>query len=278
MKNILILTFLFFLSCKQSSEGSKKKSVSVQGDPIYQESVFSFYDHLYPKLEQYCATCHKSSQTPYLASNDVTLAHDAIILNGKVDANNALNSRLYLRAKIDRHNCDAFDCDIVADEIAAGLEEWLLKIDQRLLKPRGVLSQSLQISSGEDVSTDFNSESIPGKKISLQIPSAALPGGANLSLEIYTHEEHLPEMYLVKNVELTSGDEPLAFSGLRIHINDTLDPLENKFLTLTGIVLANESKMISNPNGTFKMTQTGTIDGPESDSVSISFERLQIYK
>ncbi len=278
LKNLIVLFLLF--SCNQSGTKVETKTVigDVVGDEEYIDSVYSFYDHLYPTLRSYCLNCHADGQTPYIASNDAVEAHDSIISGAKIDINSLENSRLYLRAKVDRHNCDEFDCDAVAAEILAGLTEWRKNIKESLLRPKGIISSSARISEGEEITANFNDENITGRKVSIAYQSEQIEGGLEITLEIFEDEELFPDLYLIKNITLESKDSAVAYSGLRVHINENFDPLQNKFLTLTGVILPNSNKVISNPGSQEKTSQMSIQSGSSQDQISISFERLQIYR
>ncbi|KPJ93142.1 MAG: hypothetical protein AMJ55_08675 [Gammaproteobacteria bacterium SG8_15] len=97
-------------------------------DPIVLETSAEqtqiFRTNLYePILRVYCSNCHSESapqaqrQTPYFAQitnpdqpgvvlgADVDTAYAAIVDNRKIDINDPLNSRIYLRLAQDSHNC-----------------------------------------------------------------------------------------------------------------------------------------------------------------------------
>lgn len=87
-----------------------------------------FEQTLFPPLRDsanFCVNCHGSFAQPLFAVENVTDAYNAVVSQQKVDLNNPANSRIYLRASADRHNCggDA-SCDAIAATFLAAITDW----------------------------------------------------------------------------------------------------------------------------------------------------------
>ncbi len=90
--------------------------------------VAAFEQFLHPVLADvanFCVGCHGVAQIPTFAVADVMTAYNAIVSQQKVNLDNPMLSRVYLRPAVDRHNCggDAV-CDMIAAAILTGIEGW----------------------------------------------------------------------------------------------------------------------------------------------------------
>ncbi len=83
---------------------------------------------LYPKLRDqanFCVVCHGVIQDPAFAVADVAVAHNTVVSQQKVNLSNPALSRIYLRAKNDRHNCGGVaNCDLIAADFLAAIQDW----------------------------------------------------------------------------------------------------------------------------------------------------------
>lgn len=104
----------------------------VDPDPPVDEpeltDVQVFEQTLFPVLRDpnnFCAGCHGSVQVPLFAVAEVMDAYNALVSQQKVDLQNPANSRIYLRAAEDRHNCGGADsCDLIAAALLAAINDW----------------------------------------------------------------------------------------------------------------------------------------------------------
>ena len=72
--------------------------------------VQAFELFLHPVLvdaNNFCVGCHGVATIPAFAVADVQAAYNTVVSQQKVDLNNPMNSRLFLRPAVDRHNCAA---------------------------------------------------------------------------------------------------------------------------------------------------------------------------
>ncbi|MEM9742331.1 MAG: LamG domain-containing protein [Pseudomonadota bacterium] len=97
-------------------------------DPMPLTDKMLFEQTLFPEVRDpanFCAGCHGSFQIPLFAVDNLDDAYAALVTQQKVDLSVPGNSRVYLRAAIDRHNCGgAATCDVVADKFLAAIETW----------------------------------------------------------------------------------------------------------------------------------------------------------
>ncbi len=105
-------------------------------DPPPMTDVMVFETTLYPLLRDqanFCVNCHGVAQIPTFAVEDVMSAYNVLISQQKVDLDIPANSRIYLRAAEDRHNCGGeASCDQIAATFLAGIQAWA---DQRVVDP-----------------------------------------------------------------------------------------------------------------------------------------------
>lgn len=87
-------------------------------------SLEAFTQTLYPILRDHCQTCHAKTITPFFASADAQIAHDALINTKKVNLDDIPSSRLLARLAADKHNCWSGNCEADAEDIKAALTEW----------------------------------------------------------------------------------------------------------------------------------------------------------
>ncbi len=308
MKFLIIFSLLFgFVSCKPETDLTVTDTGGSNGgvdeptvddipegsDNTYIESVLAFQEHVHPVLRNYCIECHNSNAetpaSPYFADAKIARSHDSIISQGKVNIAKIDNSRLHLRSAADKHNCESFGCPEVAQNILEALKKWEPKLDKRSFKPQGVVSALMKISSStEDITTRLDPEDereLTGKKVELTYTQASLKD-ITISLEIYEDTDKESETYFpryfIKNVTISTGNKPIAYSGLRVHINESFEVSANSLVELTGVVLNNTTEEdISNGIGGTDFTQT--LKKPEEgglseDSIQVSFERLQVFE
>lgn len=92
------------------------------------EDVALFAATLHPLLidpANFCVGCHANLVQPLYAVTDVTSSYSVLISQQKVDVQNPTNSRIYLRAATDRHNCGGVaECDRIAAAFLAAIESW----------------------------------------------------------------------------------------------------------------------------------------------------------
>ncbi|MGI9326783.1 MAG: LamG domain-containing protein [Pseudomonadales bacterium] len=97
-------------------------------DPPEVTDVQLFEQTLFPLLRDpanFCAGCHGAAQIPLFAVADLMDAYTAITTQQKVDLQNPANSRVYLRAAEDRHNCGGIAaCDQIAMAFLAAIQSW----------------------------------------------------------------------------------------------------------------------------------------------------------
>jgi len=306
MKLIFLVLFIVGVnSCKPESEISVMDTTGGSSggdiDPIddipdgadnfYIESVLAFKEHVFPVLRTHCSTCHRSNaetpRPPFFADAKIAKSHDAIIDAGKIIPGSLTKSRLYKRAKEDKHNCETYGCDKLAEEILTVLQRWEPNLDLRSFKPQGVVSTLVKISDGTDVTTDYgiapDTRELAGKKVELKFADKTMDD-ISVFLEIYEDktdndfEGHLPR-YLVKNISIQSKSKPIAFSGIRVHINEGFQANANKLVVLTGVILPETEENITEDVLGQEFTEELTkYDGIELDSIQVSFERLQVFK
>ncbi|WP_455207156.1 LamG domain-containing protein [Kaarinaea lacus] len=129
----------------------------------------SGYDtHIYgPIVSQYCQRCHSEDavqaqrQQPYFADTNLANAFNAVVETRKIDINNPVNSRIYLRLAQDSHNCWS-DCNSDAATMLAAIEAWKTAIINNPSYTPPVVqgtedtvmttSQGLQLDEGQVVS------------------------------------------------------------------------------------------------------------------------------
>ena len=83
---------------------------------------------LYPHLidaQNFCVNCHGVNQDPTFAVSDATVAYNAVTSQQKVNLQNPVLSRIYLRPSEDRHNCGGVTiCDRIAADFLAAIQDW----------------------------------------------------------------------------------------------------------------------------------------------------------
>ncbi len=94
--------------------------------PATDEAIFAAT--LHPMLidpAKGCLGCHATTIVPLFSQADISLSYAATVGQQKVDLNNPANSRIYLRAAFDRHNCggDA-NCDLIAADFLSAIQSW----------------------------------------------------------------------------------------------------------------------------------------------------------
>jgi len=118
-------------------------------DPI-QINDFANLVHT-PYLVRYCQDCHSSqserAQQPYFAEADVNVAFDAV--KPKMNLDDAGNSRLVIRLRVESHNCWAgFSCTQAGDEMQAAIQAFADTITPTQLDAALVNSKALRIPDG----------------------------------------------------------------------------------------------------------------------------------
>lgn len=102
--------------------------------PVMVTDVDLFEQTLFPVLRDqanFCVGCHGVAQIPTFALEDVTAAYNVLISQQKVNLNDPMLSRVYQRPAIDRHICGgAATCDVVAADILAAIDAWVLAAAQ----------------------------------------------------------------------------------------------------------------------------------------------------
>jgi hypothetical protein len=137
-KLIILLLLVFIASCvpmTQTSQSNLKfqdtSSPSLSGSDA-QKSIQAFKTTLYPIVTSMsCVQCHGDAKKyqPYYAISDVDQAWKTILIHAKkVNLEYPETSRIYLRVKVDHHNCltSATDteCDQEAANILAAINKW----------------------------------------------------------------------------------------------------------------------------------------------------------
>ena len=103
-------------------------------DPPALTDVMIFEQTLFPALRDpanFCVGCHGVAQVPTFAVEDVMTAYNVITGQQKVDLQVPANSRVYLRAAQDRHNCGGeATCDQIAATFLTQIEAWSMQAAQ----------------------------------------------------------------------------------------------------------------------------------------------------
>ncbi len=87
-------------------------------------SLASYRTSVYAVSRQYCISCH-TVQFPEHASANAQIAHDVVIDEPLVNFDSPINSRIYKKVKINRHNCGSnANCDMIADRFLQGINAW----------------------------------------------------------------------------------------------------------------------------------------------------------
>ena len=87
-----------------------------------QASYEAFAQTVYPITRSNCVSCHNTQQ-PAHASDDIKIAHDAILSNFKVNFANIPASRMVKKLRDENHNCWG-DCEENAQEMEEAITEW----------------------------------------------------------------------------------------------------------------------------------------------------------
>ncbi len=134
----------------------------VTGDPTVlpqpeAANLTAFEQSLYPYLlgEAKCKACHteQGPGTPAFASADATVASQSLLNFQKVNLAQPDKSRLYLRLKVDQHNCPN-DCDADAVVMLANIEAWAALEGENAPEPEfnplALASASVRFSAQEE--------------------------------------------------------------------------------------------------------------------------------
>ncbi len=136
LNNILAIFYVFILvSCgfKKNNLNFAQTSPRVGAQVVTKaQSIEAFKQTVYPLVKSMnCVECHGDSKKyqPYYAVSDVSQAWETILNDSKkVSLVNPESSRMYLRLKIDHHNClkEARDlnCDDEASTMLAAIQRW----------------------------------------------------------------------------------------------------------------------------------------------------------
>ena len=105
---------------------------------------------VYPLLRQYCSRCHapdaQTPQAPYFAQSDVDAAYAAAL--PKINLDQPLLSRFYVRLKFEFHNCWAGNCDASADAMLQAIQAFANQVPLTQVAPNLVLSKALTMYDG----------------------------------------------------------------------------------------------------------------------------------
>jgi hypothetical protein len=85
-------------------------------------SLAAFEQTVYQITTENCIQCHQNT-SPQHANNNIQLAHDSLLNQGKIDFNNIPNSRMVQRLRTDGHNCWG-NCEDNAQEMESAIEQW----------------------------------------------------------------------------------------------------------------------------------------------------------
>ena len=166
LKNIIVIFYvLSIVSCgiKDSTLKFESKTSPKVGAVVTKaEHIEAFKETVYPLVKSMnCVDCHGDSKKyqPYYAVSDVSQAWDTILNDSKkVNLDDPEASRMYLRLKIDHHNClkEATDlnCDEEASTMLTAIKRWKDLTthvnDNSAFKTDPIVFQSTELSLPEE--------------------------------------------------------------------------------------------------------------------------------
>lgn len=130
--SLLVIITVSFTHCgdpfKQSSALVFENNITTDdGEPPIiggngSPSEIAFRKTVYPITYNYCINCHSSTQ-PLHASRNITIAHNSVIDQVKVNFANIPSSRMVAKLRDENHNCWS-DCETDALQMQLAIEEW----------------------------------------------------------------------------------------------------------------------------------------------------------
>lgn len=122
-------------------------------------SVAAFEQTVYQLTTQHCISCHQNV-SPQHANNNVELAHNSLLDQGKINFNNVPSSRMVQRLRTDGHNCWG-NCEDNAQEMEAAINQWSnLMEDSISYTVEGIVTSQ----------SDFVSNLLSGDSVSTSVP------------------------------------------------------------------------------------------------------------
>lgn len=120
-------------------------------DPPEVTDLMLFEQTLFPLLRDqanFCVGCHGATQAPTFAVEDVMVAYNVLVGQQKVDLQIPENSRVYLRAAVDRHNCGGeVSCDAVATSFLAAIQSWADQVPEQEIPPLAAISATTSFAN-----------------------------------------------------------------------------------------------------------------------------------
>jgi hypothetical protein len=249
----VVVISVLVTSCLFGSKGSKStlkfnntpiSNTSVSGNDK-QKSIEAFKTTVYPLITTMsCVQCHGDSKKyqPYYAVSDVSLAWQSILIDAKkVNLENPETSRIYLRLKIDRHNCltDSADqeCDSEAASLLTAIKRW---------------KDMVKLSSGSAIKTD----PFYFKDTSLSNPDAEF--GTFL---IEAEQDNFPEAMggrFVTELDSRASGFKYAMTGMPA-ANPTTNAARTPIINKGSACEVTTPAMITNTvNGPYQISEEGT--------------------
>tara|TARA_B100001971_G_scaffold213155_1_gene245655 strand:+ start:255736 stop:257364 length:1629 start_codon:yes stop_codon:yes gene_type:complete len=112
---------------------------STTGGSMALDSVGAFEQTVYQLTTENCIQCHANT-APQHANQNIQLAHDSLLNQGKINFNNIPASRMVQRLRVDQHNCWG-NCEANAVQMENAIAQWKsLTEDQTGYVAEGVVS------------------------------------------------------------------------------------------------------------------------------------------
>ncbi|PIR23516.1 MAG: hypothetical protein COV44_02360 [Deltaproteobacteria bacterium CG11_big_fil_rev_8_21_14_0_20_45_16] len=177
------------------------------------ESVQLFSQTLFPLLEQNCAGCHGSLQSPFFAQpTDIQNSHDIIVDGALVNFADPRSSRIVERVYFG-HNCFSDNCATDGNLLLAAIEDWKTQLGEVSGGLQGIVTDpvTVPVNLENDPETGYPIMSFDIGGITSEVPS-----GSKIEFRISAFTE---DTYLISDILLYSSQD-IYIKNISLYINE----------------------------------------------------------